>query len=154
MGNPYSDSALGNESVQNIMSRIWHCADETENPNAIQVWSELPEENISRVLNFEVNQRSGGDVWFADLLTSCREGNMNDDDYRFLHGLPTLHCGSWLSRRNHSSCVESYCAAFQERTKKLRSKSIADWFAELRVSKNKYECTHCVQERKRRHRVL
>ena len=46
MDNLYSDSALGNETVQNIMSRIWHCADETENPNATQVWSELPEKNV------------------------------------------------------------------------------------------------------------
>ena len=134
MGNPYSDTALGNESVQNIISRIWHCADETDNPNAIQVWSELPEKNTSRVLSFGVNQRSGGDVWFADLLTSCREGNMSDDDYRFLHGLPTLHCGSWLSRNNTSSCGVSYCAAFQETTKKVRSKSIADWYVEMQVS--------------------
>ena len=36
MGNPCSDTVLENESVQNIMSRIWHCADEAENPNAIQ----------------------------------------------------------------------------------------------------------------------
>ena len=99
MGNPYCESALENESVQNIMSRIWHCADEAENPNAIQLWTEVPGKSPCRVLDFQVNQRSGSDTWFADLLTSCREGNMNDEDYRFLHGLPTLHCGSWLSRK-------------------------------------------------------
>ena len=154
MGNPYSDTALQNESVQNIMSRIWHCADEAGNPNAIQLWREVSEKKTSRVLDFQINQRSGSDAWFADLLTSCREGNMNDEDYFFLHGLPTLHCGSWLTSQQHSSCGNPDCALIQEKTKNLRSKSAAKWYAEMLVSKNKYECTHCIQERKRRHRVL
>ena len=79
---------------------------------------------------------------------------MNDEDYRFLHGLPTLHCGSWLSSKNHSSCRQPECALFQDRTRKMRSKSATEWFAEMRASKNKYECNHCTHERKRRHRVL
>ena len=36
----------------------------------------------------------------------------------------------------------------------MRSKPAAEWFAEILASKNKYECTQCTQERKRRHRVL
>ena len=131
MGNPYNDTAHGNECVQNIMSRIWHCVDEAENPNALQVWSEVPGKSTSRVFSFDVNQRSGGDVWFADLLIACREGNMHDEDYRFLHGLPTIRCGSWLSKIDRSSCGDPYCATFQNRTKKLRSKSKADWFSEV-----------------------
>ena len=154
MGNPRSDAVKENASVDNIMSRIWYCADEAENPNALQLWSEVPGRSTCRVLNFEVNQRSGSDAWFADLLTSCREGNMDDEDYRFLHGLPTLHCGSWLSRKDQSSCGQRSCALFQEKTKKMRSKPAAEWFAEILASKNKYECTQCTQERKRRHRVL
>ena len=97
MGDPYSDTVLQNERVQNIMSRIWHCADEAVHPNALQTWNEVSENTSSRVLDFQVNQRSGGDAWFADVLRSCREGKMDDEDYRFLHGLPALHCGSWLS---------------------------------------------------------
>ena len=154
MGNPYSDTVLENESVQNIMSRIWYCADEAENPNAVQLWSEVLENTSCRVLDFQVNQRSGGDAWFADVLSSCREGNMNDEDYRFLHGLPTLHCGSWRSSKDHSSCGQPECALFQDRTRKMRSKSATEWFAEMRASKNKYECKQCTHERKRRHRVL
>ena len=117
MGNPYSDTALENESVQNIMSRIWVCADEAVNPNALQLWREDSENTSCRVLDFQVNQRSAGDAWFADVLTSCREGNMNDEEYRYLHGLPTVHCGSWLSSKNHSSCRQQECALFQDRTK-------------------------------------
>ena len=40
MGNPYCESVLANESVQNIMSRIWQCIDEPENPNALQLWTD------------------------------------------------------------------------------------------------------------------
>ena len=36
----------------------------------------------------------------------------------------------------------------------MRSKPAAEWFAEMLASKNKYACTQCTQERKRRHRVL
>ena len=154
MGNPYSSSVLQNESVQNIMSRIWHCADEGENPNAVQIWSEISGNTSCRVLDFQVNQRSGGDAWFADVLISCREGRMQDEDYRFLHGLPTLHCGSWLSSKDKSSCEQSKCAMFQERTREMRFKSATDWFAEMRASENKYECKYFTHERKRRHRVL
>jgi len=36
----------------------------------------------------------------------------------------------------------------------MRSNSAAQWYAEMCNPRNKYECTHCAQERKRRHRVL
>jgi len=67
MGNPYSDTVLENESVQNIVSRIWHCADEADNPNAIQLWSEIPGRSNSRIFSFEINQRSGKDTWFKPI---------------------------------------------------------------------------------------
>ena len=133
MGNPYSNSVLQNESVRNIMSRIWHCADEGAHPNAVQIWSEILGNTSCRVLDFQVNQRSGGDAWFVDVLSSCREGRMKDEDYRFLHGLPTLHCGSWLSRKEKSSCGQSNCAIFQETTKEMSFRSPTDWFAEMRA---------------------
>ena len=114
MGNLHSETVLQGGAVQNIMNRIWHCVDEAEDPNAIQIWNAGTDETPCRVLDFNVNQRSGGDAWFADLLTSCREGNMNHEDYLFLHGLPTLSCGSWMSRRNSSLCGNPECALFAQ----------------------------------------
>ena len=69
MGNPRSDTVKENASVDNIMPRIWYCEDEAENPNALQLWSEVPGRSTCRVLNFEVNQRSCSDAW---LLPSCK----------------------------------------------------------------------------------
>ena len=154
MGNPYCESVLANESVQNIMSRIWQCIDEPENPNALQLWTDELGQVPSRVLDFKVNQRSGDDRWFADLLTSCREGNMKDDDYLFLHGLPTVHCGSWLPKEGKSLCGNHACELFPTKTKKLRSKTAGEWLTIMFASKQEYECKLCSYERKRRHRVL
>ena len=86
---------------------------------SLQRWSEACGPSAEgRVMDLQVNHRSGGDAWFSDLLDSCCEGNMDDEDWRFLHGLPTYHCGSWLPRRKKALCEQPGCASFKNRTKK------------------------------------
>ena len=50
-------------------------------------------------LNFykelEIQQRTA-DPWYRCFLTECRAGNLSDEMYNYLMGLPTRHCGSWL----------------------------------------------------------
>ena len=154
MGNPYSEVAKNNESVGNIMKRIWHCYDEIEDPNALQLWNEDCCRVSCRVMDFTINQRSGGDMWYSDLLASCREGNMTEDDYRFLHGLPTVQCGSWLSRQNTSQCGNEMCQAFGTNTAKLRRESASVWLNTIHSSANQYECMQCKKERKRRRNMI
>ena len=101
-------------------------------------------------MDLNVNHRSGSDVWYSDLLSSCREGNMSLSDWQFLHGLPTNECGSWLVRQKISLCGNPQCTQFKEKTKAARRESPERWFDEAL----KYECQVCVLERKRRHRVL
>ena len=43
-----------------------------------------------RILHLDVNGRSGADVWFSSLLVQCRQGNLQEDDYNFSHGHPTV----------------------------------------------------------------
>ena len=114
------------------------------------MWSELSCATGCRVMDLNVNHRSGGDVWYSDLLSSCREGNMSLSDWQFLHGLPTNECGSWLVRQKISLCGNPQCIQFKEKTKAARLESPERWFDEAQ----KYECQVCVLERKRRHRVL
>ena len=94
MSNPKSQSALFNASVQNTLVLFWCFHDDVNDVTALQKW----EENNCRVLDLQLNHRSGGDVWYSDMLTSCREGNLTLTDWQFLHGLPTEKCGSWLTR--------------------------------------------------------
>ena len=91
-------------------------------------------------MDLNVNHRSGGDVWYSDLLSSCREGNMSLSDWQFLHGLPTNECGSWLVRQNTSLCGNPQCTQFKEKTKAARLESPERWYDEAQ----KYECQVCV----------
>ena len=101
-------------------------------------------------MDLNVNHRSGGDIWYSDVLASCREGNMSVSDWQYLHGLPTNECGSWLVRQSRSLCGDHHCAKFKERTEAARLEGAGKWFEEAR----QHECQFCVQERQRRHRVL
>ena len=89
MSNPRSQTVLENARVANMMSRVWSCADD-DLPGSLQRWSETYCATGCKVMDLEVNHRSGGDRWFSDCLKSCREGNLDDDDWRFFHGLPTV----------------------------------------------------------------
>ena len=82
-------------------------------------------------MDLQVNHRSGGDTWFSDFLDSCREGDMDDEDWRFLHGLPTFHCGSWLPRLKKSLCQQPGCTRFKDRMRKLRLCSASSWMEEV-----------------------
>ena len=97
-----------------------------------------------------MNHRSGGDVWYSDMLTSCREGNMSMTDWQFLHGLPTEECGSWLAQQEKSMCGKAACSHFAETTKTIRFEGLEEWKKKV----FKFECEICAGERKRRHRVL
>ena len=71
-------------------------------------------------------------------------------DWQFLHGLPTMECGSWLVRQRKSMCGKPLCATFKTITEALRLEAHETWFEQI----TQYECQLCMQERKRRHRVL
>ena len=150
MSNPRSQSALENARVQTTLNRFWCCFDDANDYDALQVWSESFCRTGCRILDLDVNHRSGGDIWYSDLLTSCREGNMSVSDWQYLHGLPTNECGSWLVRQNKSMCGNPQCSKFKESTKAARLEGTEKWFEKAAL----YECQSCVQERKRRHRVL
>ena len=98
MPNPKSQSSLEHANVQNTLMRFWSCYDDANDVNALQQW----QETNCKVMDLQVNHRSGEDVWYSDMLTSCREGNMSMTDWQFLHGLPTEECGSWLTQQEKS----------------------------------------------------
>ena len=80
MSNITSQKVLENARAEYIMNMFWN----SELSDALQPWH-----NNERVLHLSTNIRSGGDKWFSDVLNACRLGNLQEDDFNFLHGLPT-----------------------------------------------------------------
>ena len=150
MSNPRAQTLLEDARVQSVLMRFWSCFDDAHDYNALQKWSEPFCKTDCRVMDLQVNHRSGSDAWYSDLLKSCREGNMSITDWQFLHGLPTMECGSWLVKQKKSMCGNSLCASFKKSTRALRLEAPESWFEKM----TQHECQLCVQERKRRHRVL
>ena len=97
MSNPYSRKVLECAQANAIMSMFWIGG----HREALQTWR-----HNERVLHLNVNKRSGNDAWFSKLLDDCREGQMTEDDFNFLHGFPTL-C------RANKECKDSRCDAFE-----------------------------------------
>ena len=46
------------------------------------------------------------DQWFDALLKECRAGNLTEEMYNFLMGLPTEHAGSWLPRKDGTGIAQ------------------------------------------------
>ena len=77
------------------------------------------------------------DVWYNELIEECRNGNLSDDNYNFLHGKETTVPGSWEEGRPR--CGEKACLALAN----------ASW---ARIEAE--ECDVCKDERRTKRRVL
>ena len=79
-----------------------------------------------------LSEGSGEDAWFSEVLDECRQGILSETNYRFLHGLPTTApIRFWYALRNTSGSPHdsSPCAPNNR-------------------------CEACMQETRRRNRVL
>ena len=103
MSNPYADGVLQSASASRIMSMVW----DEDHPDAIEKWA-----HNERAMHLSVNFRSGADQWFSHVLDACRSGKLEEDDYNFLHGYPTItKISFWYDRKddegwNHSQRCE------------------------------------------------
>jgi hypothetical protein len=145
MSNPFSEKAMESAKVSHILNMFW----DKDSQYSVQRW---PESN-KRVLCLEQNKRSGADAWFSELLTNCREGDMTEDQYNFLHGLPTKVCGSWLSRDQRSMCGNGECDRFYDNASSILSDYSRPWQVRWEEAKQ-MECAKCAEERQRRKRVI
>ena len=86
-----------------------------------------------RIWELSRNIRSGADEWLSTVLDECRAGTLSDDNYNFLHGLPTIApIQLWYHKRKETS---------------------KDWHL-AETCREGAECRDCRQERKRRNRWL
>jgi hypothetical protein len=105
-------------------------------------------------INFFVEvkeQKRITDAWYAHVVTECRKGCLSDESYNFLHGLPTMHVGSWQPATDTLECGETTgCGQIQ-----------ADWAARYAETSSTAwrvlfarECSLCKARREGRNRLL
>ena len=86
------------------------------------------------------------------VLRGVRHGKLDDESYCFLHGFPTVHCGSWDPVTQKHACGNPLCAELPDQWKaQVFSGDLGDAAWKRRRSQ---ECEECAAERKRRCRVL
>ena len=102
MSDVTSEKVRENATAQYIMNMFW----DSGFKDSLQEWHAQ-----ERVLHLATNIRSGADAWFSKFLDACRKGELDEDDYNFLHGLPTTkQIQHWYHRRNDSTWVhEVWC---------------------------------------------
>ena len=141
MSNPFSVVSQESAKAKFVMAMFW---DEGVS------WSLQPWTNNSRMLHLDSNERSGADKWFAKVLVTCREGNMSEDDYNFLHGYPTAaSIDSWYHRNDDPQWTHD-SQACQYNPYCIRQ----HWQHWSPERARNFECLDCWQERKRRARVI
>ena len=108
----------------------------------------LPWKDGKRILHLTRNERSGADKWFSHVLNSCREGDLQEDDFNFLHGYPTEGAIKfWYEHREDSNWIHD------DKTCSYTKYQIMDHWQEWPGASG-FECKACWRERKRRARVL
>ena len=63
--NPFAQKAIENAKAGEIMGMFWF----PDLEFSLQTWT-----RTERFIHLDVNERSGADVWFVDVLNACREG--------------------------------------------------------------------------------
>jgi len=79
--NPFGYSANVSHKVRDIMRFFWA-------QDALRGFTHKPFE-------FAVCKRIK-DAWYSSVVDECRDGNLQEDTFNFLHGYPTTSCGSFL----------------------------------------------------------
>ena len=88
----------------------------------------------------------------SHVLQGARHGDLDDESYCFLHGLPTRHTGSWEPRLARPTCGNETCSNLPTMWEsELYEGKLGDANWRRRRSQ---ECEKCAAERKRRCRVL
>jgi len=55
---------------------------------------------VSKRLDFERDDAA----WFVGIVDECRQGDLHDENYNFIHGYPTVVTGSWLRSTGLPTC--------------------------------------------------
>ena len=161
MSNPFAQQVEESARARVIMGMFWFSG----LSYSLQPWHGIPTDApdkavdktpvsyAPRILHLEKNERSGADVWFSNLLNACREGNLSEDDYNFLHGFPTKKSiDFWYEHRlQHDDWARQHAAMNCSYSPYRITDYWECWPESMQLS---FECSHCWRERKRRARAL
>ena len=90
-------------------------------------------------------QKRIDDAWYNDVMHECRRGELHQENYCFLMGLPTMHPGSW--RAGRVTCGHNPCTLLCEAWAKMAREGHT-WEDMCAM-----ECSMCAEERQRRNRL-
>ena len=89
----------GSAIVDRTMAMFWQREGPRRDNLHLQEWT-----GKHRVWELSENLRSGEDVWFSEVLDQCRVGQLSEENYNFLHGLPTRAAVTfWYHRREEET---------------------------------------------------
>ena len=74
------------------------------------------------------------DKWYSSVIDECRDGALSDSSYNFLHGYPTLTCGSAIQREEPSCGCDS---VIEDALQSLRD----EWWSERSAPQKQVEST-------------
>ena len=111
--NPFRLKANESHQARKMMNFFW-------GQNSLQGFTRTPFE-------FSVCKRVK-DKWYSSVIDECRDGALSDHSYNFMHGYPTLTCGSAMSREEPSCGCDS---VIDEALQELRD----EWFNQRCASK-------------------
>ena len=105
-------------------------------------------------INFFVEvkeQKRITDAWYAHVITECRAGFLSVESYNFLHGLPTMHVGSWQPATDTLECDETTgCKQIQTEWAARHAETSESAWKVLFAR----ECRLCKSRREERNRLL
>ena len=72
------------------------------------LWRPTLEWGFNGYHNFTVSKRLDSEredaAWFLSVVDECRQGDLHDENYNFIHGYPTVVTGSWLRSTGLPTC--------------------------------------------------
>ena len=103
----------------------------TREANSVSEFFELTEENRCQ------------DKWLSVFLKRARHGSMEHELYCFMHGLPTVHTGSWMPDEDDVLCDNAACKVLPRRWKdELLDNAPRPW-----GERRREECNVCQDHR-------
>ena len=122
---------------------------ETSNARVMSLFWSDEKERVQGLYEFAVNKRSGNDAWFSQVIDECRQGHLHTDNYAFLHGFATTHCGSYMTKTKKLVCDNYDCHDLQQRVWPQMRSAGDSWKDACGL-----ECDICAAERRRRTRLV
>ena len=126
-------SAKSSRKAKTVLNLFWG-----DDPDSLNYMKELTEQK--RVV----------DHWYNDFLSQCRNGELQDEMYHFICGLPTEHCGTWkvVDGCGLAACENAKCNQLAQVWQAMAGRG-ATWEEMV-----KEKCAVCAEERKCRNRVV